>query len=124
MPLGSKSALVADAYGVPIVPLAMCTDFLYRASAVNFPVPRHVEVIADVAPAPVAYMLAAAVFKAQAHALGRDRAMNDEECDASHRPVQEPRPNTPARAVATATIDLRMIPHTDFDFVFMLIFFN
>ena len=43
----------------------------------------------------------------------------DDRRGGSHRPMQELRPNTPASAVATATIDLRMIPHTDFDFALM-----
>ena len=47
--------------------------------------------------------------------------MNDDKRDDSHRPMQEVRPNTPASAVATAMIDLRMMPHTDFDFVAIMI---
>ena len=98
--------------------LAMGADFLQRAAAVNLSVARDVEVVADVAEA-AADVLAAAVVKAQAHALGRGRAVNDDRRGGSHRPMQELRPNTPASAVATATIDLRMIPHTDFDFALM-----
>ncbi len=60
----------------------------------------------------------AAIFKAQAHALGRGRAVNEDKRDDSHRP-QELMPNTPANAVATATMVLRTMPHTDFDFVLM-----
>ena len=74
--------------------------------------------VADVAEA-AADVLAAAVVKAQAHALGRGRAVNDGKRDDSHRPVKELKPNTPARAVATATMVLRTMPHTDFDFVLM-----
>ena len=98
--------------------LAMGADFLQRAAAVNLSVARDVEVVADVAEA-AADVLAAAVVKAQAHALGRGRAVNDGKRDDSHRPVKELKPNTPARAVATATMVLRTMPHTDFDFVFM-----
>lgn len=98
--------------------LAMGADFLQRAAAVNLSVARDVEVVADVAEA-AADVLAAAVVKAQAHALGRGRAMNDGKRDDSHRPMQELKPNTPARAVATATMVLRTMPHTDFDFVLM-----
>lgn len=35
--------------------------------------------------------------------------------------MQEVRPNTPAKVVATVIITLRTMPHTDFDFVFSLI---
>ena len=113
-----QAAVVADAYGVPVVVLAMGADFLQRAAAVNLSVARDVEVVADVAEA-AADVLAAAVVKAQAHALGRGRAVNDGKRDDSHRPVKELKPNTPARAVATATMVLRTMPHTDFDIVLM-----
>lgn len=103
---------------VPVVVLAMGADFLQRAAAVNLSVARDVEVVADVAEA-AADVLAAAVVKVQAHALGRGRAVNDGKRDDSHRPVKELKPNTPARAVATATMVLRTMPHTDFDFVLM-----
>ncbi len=75
---GIQSAFVADAYGVPVVPLAMRSDFFRRTAPVDFTVARHVEVIADVAEATAADVLAAAILKAQAHALRRGRAVNDE----------------------------------------------
>ena len=56
------------------------------------------------------------VVKTQAHALRRGRAVNDNECDGSHQCMQEVIPNIPAKAVATVTITLRTMPHTDFDF--------
>lgn len=110
-----QSSFVADAYGVAVVVQAMGADAFRRTSAVDGAVACQVEVIADVAEAAVADVVAAAVVKAQADALRRRRAVNDEERDGSHRPMQELTPNTPAKAVAMATIDLRMIPHTDFD---------
>ena len=64
-----QAAFVADAYGVPVVVLAMGADFLQRAAAVNLSVACDVEVVADVAEA-AADVLAAAVVKAQAHAWG------------------------------------------------------
>ena len=100
---------------------AMRSDFFRWAATVNLTVTSHVEVIADVAEVAVEDVVVAAIFKAQAHALRRGRTMNDDKRDDSHRPMQELRPNTPASAVATATIDLRMIPHTDFDFVAIMI---
>ena len=75
--------------------------------------------IADITETSVADMFPAAIFEAQVHALRRGRAMNDDKRNGSHRSMQELKPNTPASAVATATIDLRMMPHTDLDFVLM-----
>ena len=72
--------------------------------------------VADVTEAAVANVIAAAIFKAQVHALRRGRAVNDDERDDSHQCMQEVIPNTPAKAVTTVTITLRTMPHTDFDF--------
>lgn len=98
---------------------AMCSNAFVRSSTVNLTVARHVEVIADVVEATVVDVILPTLVKTQAHALRRGRAVNDDRRGGSHRPMQELRPNTPASAVATATIDLRMIPHTDFDFALM-----
>ena len=98
---------------------AMRTDFFRGASPVDFTVTGQVKVVTDVTETAVPDVVTAAVFKAQAHALGRGRAVNDGKRDDSHRPVKELKPNTPARAVATATMVLRTMPHTDFDFVLM-----
>ena len=97
----------------------MRTDFFQRAAAMNLSVACHVEMIADITETSVADMFPAAIFEAQVHALRRGRAMNDDKRNGSHRSMQELEPNTPASAVATATIDLRMMPHTDLDFVLM-----
>ncbi len=117
--VGIQPAFVADAYGVAVVVQAVCADAFQRTSAVNGAVARQVEVVADVAEAAVADVVAAAIVKAQAHALRRGRAVNDEERDGSHRPMQELRPNTPAKAVAMATMVLRTMPHTDLEDVDM-----
>jgi len=53
------------------VTLAMRTDFVQRTSAMNFSVACQVEVIADVAEAAVVDVVAAAILKAQGHALRR-----------------------------------------------------
>ena len=95
---------------------AMRSDFFRWAATVNLTVTSYVEVIADVTEAAVANVIAAAIFEAQAHALRRGRAVNDNECDGSHQCMQEVIPNIPAKAVATVTITLRTMPHTDFDF--------
>ena len=57
---------------------AMRTNFFRRAASVDFTVTSHVEVIADVTEAAVANVIAAAIFEAQAHALRRGRAVNNE----------------------------------------------
>ena len=98
---------------------AMCSNAFVRSSTVNLTVARHVEVIADVVEATVVDVILPTLVKTQAHALRRGRAVNDGKRDDSHRPMQELKPNTPARAVATATMVLRTMPHTDFDFVLM-----
>ena len=100
---------------------AMRSDFFRWAASVDLTVTSHVEMVTDVTEAAVPNVIAAAIFEAQAHALRRGRTMNDDKRDDSHRPMQEVRPNTPASAVATAMIDLRTMPHTDFDFVAIMI---
>lgn len=119
--VGGESALVADAHGVAIVPPAMCAGFVQRTAAVDFAVARQVEMVADVAEAAMEDVVAAALLEAQVHAPRRGRAVNDDKGDGSHRPVQDVKPNTLASAVATATMLLRIIPKTDFDFVFIRI---
>ena len=57
---------------------AMRSDFFRWAASVDLTVTSHVEVIADVTEAAVANVIAAAIFEAQAHALRRGRAMNNE----------------------------------------------
>ena len=57
---------------------AMRSDFFRRAASVNLTVTSHVEMVADVTEAAVANVIAAAIFKAQVHALRRGRAMNNE----------------------------------------------
>lgn len=76
--LGSESPFVADADGMAVVPPAMRPDLFQRTAAVDFTVTRHVEVIAYVAPATMADVVPAAIFKAQDHTLGCGRAMDDE----------------------------------------------
>ena len=98
---------------------AMRSDFFRWAATVNLTVTSYVEVIADVVEATVVDVILPTLVKTQAHALRRGRAVNDDKRDDSHRPMQELKPNTPARAVATATMVLRTMPHTDFDFVLM-----
>lgn len=95
---------------------AMRSDAFIRSSAVNFTVTCHVEVITDVVETTMPDVIPPAVVKAQAHALRRGRAVNNNERDSSHQCMQEVIPNTPAKAVTTVTITLRTMPHTDLDF--------
>ena len=96
---------------------AMRTGFFQRAASVNLAVARQIEMIADVAETTVEDVVAAAILKAQGHALRRGRAMNNEQGNRTHGYLQAPRPKAPAKAVATVMITLRTMPHTDFDFV-------
>ena len=112
---GIQPALVTDANGVPVVIEAMRSDFLRWTTTVNLTVTRHIEMITDVTETAVAHVVAAAILKAQVHALGRGRAMNNEQCNRAHTYLQEPNPKAPAIAVATVMITLRTMPHTDFD---------
>ena len=118
-----QPSFVTDADGVPVVIEAMRTDFFRRTATVNFTITSHVEVVADVAEAAVTDVVPAAIFKAQAHALRRGRAVNNEQCNRAHGYLQAPNPKAPAMAVATVMITLRTMPHTDFDFFssFMMI---
>ena len=65
--------------------------------------------VADVTEAAVANVIAAAIFKAQVHALRRGRAMNNEQGNRAHSYLQAPNPKAPAMAVATVMITLRTI---------------
>ena len=67
----SASSFVTDADGVAVVIEAMRTYFFQRAAAVYFAVAGQIEMIADVTEAAVVDVVAAAILKAQGHALRR-----------------------------------------------------
>ncbi len=77
MPLGIQSAFVADANGVAVMPLAMCTDAFQRSSGVNFTIARNVKMIADVPETSVSDMLHPASLKVQAPPLKGSGAMDN-----------------------------------------------
>lgn len=77
MTLAVQSAFVADADTVPVVMLAVSPDLLDWSAAVNLSVAGDVEVIPDVAEAPVSDVVPATLFKIKALPLGGGRAMND-----------------------------------------------
>ena len=79
-----------------------------------------VVMVTDVTETAVPDVVTAAVFKAQAHALGRGRAMNDKQRNYAHGYLQALKPKAPAKAVATVMITLRTMPHTGFDFFSMM----
>ena len=95
---------------------AMRTDFFRGTATMNLSVAGYVEMVADVAEATVADVFATTILKAQAHALRRGRAMNNEEGNRTHGYLQAPKPKAPTMAVATVMITLRTMPHTFFDF--------
>ena len=105
---------------MPVVVAAMRTDFFRGSSPVDFTVTSQVKVVTDVTETAVPDVVTAAVFKAQAHALGRGRAMNDKQRNDAHGYWQALKPKAPAKAVATVMITLRTMPHTGFDFFSMM----
>lgn len=109
-----QSAFVAHSDAVPVVVAAVRAHLFHRPSAVYFAVAGDVEVVADVAEAAVAHVVRAAGFKAKALPLRGGRAMDNNQGDGSHRPIHDEMPNTPAKAVATATIALSTMLHTFF----------
>ena len=115
--LAVQPAFVADAYAMPVVVPAVGSHLFQRPSAVYLAVARQVEVVADVAEAPVPDVVAAALFKVKALPLAGGRAMNDDQGHGPHPPIHDEIPNTPARAVATATIALSTMLQTDFFFI-------
>ena len=114
MAFAVQSPFVADADAVAVVVQAVRPYPLQRTAVVYHPVARDVEVVADVTEAAVADVVRAALFKIKALPLAGGRAMKDNQRDGSHRPTQDEMPNTPARAVATATIALSTMLHTVF----------
>ena len=105
---------------MPVMIKAMRTDFFRWSSPVDFTVTGQVKVVTDVTETAVPDVVTAAVFKAQAHALGRGRAMNDKQRNYAHGYLQALKPKAPAKAVATVMITLRTMPHTGFDFFSMM----
>ena len=106
--------------------LAVSPDLLDRSAPVNLSVAGDVEVIPDVAEAPVPDVIPATLLKIKALPLGGGRAMNDNQRNSSHRPMHDVMPNTPARAVATATMALSTMPQTDdfFELELLMIMIN
>ena len=81
---GIQSAFVADAYGVPVMSLAMCAHLFQQAAGVGSAVARDVEVITYVAESPSVDVFHPARFKIQAPPLGGGGAMDDNQGNRSH----------------------------------------
>ena len=82
--LAVESAFVADADRVAVVVLAVGARLLFRSSGMDMSVARDVVVVADVTEVPVLHVVAFAGLEAQALALRRGRAVNDNQSDGSH----------------------------------------
>ena len=109
-----QAAFVTHADAVAVVVQAVRPYPLQRPAVVHHPVARDVEVVANVTEAAVTDVVLAALLKIKALPLAGGRAMKDNQRDGSHWLTQDEMPNTPARAVATATIALSTMLHTDF----------
>lgn len=81
---GRQSSLIADADGMPVVVLAMCTDLLQRTATMDFTIARDVEMITDVTEATVVDVVVAAGLKVQVPPLGGGGTMDDDERYSSH----------------------------------------
>ena len=84
MPIGVKSAFVADAEAVLVVVLAMSTDDGFRPSGLYASVTTHDIVIADALPSALAVPLVNLPC-ARCLAGSHGTAMDDQECDAAHK---------------------------------------
>lgn len=83
MPIGVKSAFVADAEAVLVVVLAMSTDFEFSPSGLNAAVATHDIVIAYALPSALAVPLVNLPC-ARCLAGSHGTAMDNQECDAAH----------------------------------------
>ena len=119
-----QSALVADAYAVAVVVAAVRPHLFQRSSAVDVTVAGDVEVIADVLESPVADVILPALLETKAPPLRGGGAMDDDQRHGSHTCTHDEMPNTPARAVATATIALRTNPHTVLGLLLVVVIIN
>ncbi len=81
---GIKTALIADANGVGVVVAAVGTGNSLCPTPVNGTVRLHIIVIADVFPAIVAYMVAAALAEGVPAVAARCAAVDDDKCYSSH----------------------------------------
>ena len=113
MSVGIQPAFIADADAVSVVVPAVRSHLLQRPSAVNLTVAGDVEVVADVLEPAVADVVRAALLKAKALPLAGGRAMENNQAHRSHHWMHEVKPNTPAKAVATATMALSTKPQTE-----------
>lgn len=83
--LGGESAFVADANGMCVVIFAMCAHLFQGSPAVYFSVAGDVEMVTNVTESSVADVIQTAGFEIQAPPLWGGGAVDNEECNGSHR---------------------------------------
>ena len=82
-----QSAFITNTYRMGIMIPAMCPDLFKRSSSVDFSVLCDIEMIPDVAEPTMADMVQTTGFRRKGFPLRRSTAMNDNQCDRSHRPT-------------------------------------
>lgn len=82
-----QSTFITNTYRMGIMIPAMCPDLFKRSSPVDFSVPCDIEMIPDVAEPTMADMVQTTGFRRKGFPLRRSTAMNDNQCDRSHRPT-------------------------------------
>ena len=82
-----QSAFITNTYRMGIMIPAMCPGLFKRSSSVDFSVPCDIEMIPDVAKSAMADMIQTTGFRRKGFPLRRSTAMNDNQCDRSHRPT-------------------------------------
>ena len=106
---GRQAPFITDADRMPVVVLAVRSDSLQRASAVNPAVARDVEMVTDILETAVVDMVVAAGLEIQVPPLRGGGAVDNNQGDGSHdHQIQAFRPSAPATAVATVIITFRI----------------
>ena len=82
-----QSTFITSTYRMGIMIPAMCPDLFKRSSSVDFSVPCDIEMVPDVAEPTMADMVQTTGFRRKGFPLRRSTAMNDNQCDRSHRPT-------------------------------------
>ena len=81
---GRQASFIADADRMPVVVLAVRSDSLQRASAVNPAVARDVEMVTDILETAVVDMVVATGLEIQVPPLGGGGTMDDDQCYLTH----------------------------------------
>lgn len=81
---GRQAPFITDADRMPVVVLAVRSDSLQRASAMNPAVARDVEMVTDILETAVVDMVVAAGLEIQVPPLGGGGTMDDDQCYLAH----------------------------------------